>query len=216
MSPSTLRSIVVLCPLLVVMVAGRPLDASESSKKQRVTLRVVGTLEVSGATARIVAKAKRPALDVPLDIDFRGPSKDAYRAAAARLDGKTVEIRGELVSEKEDDKNRRRKSEPKLVLVPAREPAEPKKNRSEHYVTVVCQGVVHTGIVAVGGETTGIEIEVAPDDAIRWQLDADGRNAEKVSAADGRRVTVAGTLSVKRGVSGPDRWIVDVRSVREK
>jgi hypothetical protein len=74
-------------------------------------------------------------------------------------------------------------------------------------VTVV--GTLRTGIVAIGGETTGITITAK---GITWELDL-GKNAAFRKAAEesgGKKVIVAGSLERRRGVEIKERWIVTV------
>jgi hypothetical protein len=75
-------------------------------------------------------------------------------------------------------------------------------------------GTLRTGIVAIGGETSGIVIETR---AGRFDLDL-GKNKElrrKAAALNGKKVTVAGTLVVRKGVELKERRIIVVRSMKE-
>jgi hypothetical protein len=76
-------------------------------------------------------------------------------------------------------------------------------------VTVTVVGTLHTGVVAVGGETTGTTIT---SDGITWALDfADGAALRRAEAFNGKKVRVEGTLLRKAGVEMKERWIVRVR-----
>lgn len=80
------------------------------------------------------------------------------------------------------------------------------------YVRVEVKGKLRTGIVAIGGETTGTIITAGN---ITWELDL-GRNARLRAAAkklNGKTVVVKGTLTRKRGVEIRERWIVTVKSL---
>src|SRR4051812_17795220 len=78
-------------------------------------------------------------------------------------------------------------------------------------VTVV--GTLRTGVVAIGGETTGTTITAK---GIKWELDL-GKSADLPAAAEklnGKQVTVAGTLERRSGVEVKERWIVTVTSLK--
>lgn len=80
-------------------------------------------------------------------------------------------------------------------------------------ITVTVVGMLRTGIVAIGGETTGTTITAK---GIKWELDF-GKNAELRTAAenlDGKQVTVTGTLERRAGVERKERWIVTVTSLK--
>jgi hypothetical protein len=83
---------------------------------------------------------------------------------------------------------------------------------AEESITVTIVGTLRTGIVAIGGETTGMTITAK---GIKWELDL-GRNAKLRTAAeklDGKGVTVTGTLERRAGVEVKERWIVTVTSL---
>ncbi len=77
-------------------------------------------------------------------------------------------------------------------------------------VTVV--GKIQTGIVAIGGETTGVLIRAK---GITWELEL-GRDVKKLTTAaglDGKLGRVTGSLERKQGVEIGERWIVTVDSI---
>src|SRR6188474_166727 len=83
---------------------------------------------------------------------------------------------------------------------------------AEESITVTVVGTLRTGIVAIGGETTGTTITAK---GIRWELDF-GKNPELRAAAeklDGKPVTVSGTLERQTGVEIKERWVVTVASL---
>ena len=85
--------------------------------------------------------------------------------------------------------------------------------RAEESVTVTVVGVLRTGVVAIGGETTGIIVTAK---RITWELDF-GKNAGLRAAAArlyGKLVTVRGTLERRVGVEIKERWIVVVTSLK--
>ena len=84
---------------------------------------------------------------------------------------------------------------------------------AEESVTVTVVGTLRTGIIAIGGETTGTTITAK---GIKWELDL-GKNAELRAAAeklDAKQVTVTGTLERRAGIEVRERWIVTVTSLK--
>ena len=77
-------------------------------------------------------------------------------------------------------------------------------------ISVNVVGILRTGIVAIGGETTGTTITAK---GVTWELDL-GKNAElrqMVKKLDGKKVTVRGTLERRAGVEdsqqSDNHWI---------
>jgi hypothetical protein len=73
-------------------------------------------------------------------------------------------------------------------------------------------GIVHTGRIAIGGETTGVTITT--DDG-EFELDAlgDAALAKRLGELDGKRATVEGRLTIRAGVEVPERRIVEVTRI---
>jgi hypothetical protein len=89
----------------------------------------------------------------------------------------------------------------------------------DQYIKVEIKGTLKTGIVAIGGETTGTTITVKGKDIldVTWELDLGG-NQEFIALAkklDGKTALVAGTYSKKKGVEVRERQIVKVTSLKE-
>jgi hypothetical protein len=85
---------------------------------------------------------------------------------------------------------------------------------AQESITVTVVGTLRTGIVAIGGETTGTTITAK---GIKFELDF-GKNAELRAAADkldGKRVMVTGGLQRRPRVEIKERWIVTVTSLME-
>lgn len=83
----------------------------------------------------------------------------------------------------------------------------------EESIIVTVAGRLRAGLVAIGGETTGVTITAK---GITWKL-AFGRNVEFAEAArkrDGKHATITGTLERKRGVEVKERWIVTVATLK--
>jgi hypothetical protein len=84
---------------------------------------------------------------------------------------------------------------------------------AEESITVTVVGTLRTGLVAIGGETTGTTVTAK---GISWELDF-GQHAELRAAAEklnGKPVTVSGTLERRPGVEIKERWIVKVTSLK--
>ncbi len=80
------------------------------------------------------------------------------------------------------------------------------------YIKVEVCGTLRAGMMAIGGETTGVVINAR---GVTWELDlaqVPGA-ASRAQSLDGRRVVVKGTLEVKRGVERRERAIVTVTSL---
>src|SRR3712207_4704396 len=78
---------------------------------------------------------------------------------------------------------------------------------------VALRGTLRTGIVAIGGETTGIILETKQG---TFELSL-GRNSRLHAVAeklDGKRVDVTGTLRVREGVEVRQRRIITVNSLK--
>lgn len=84
--------------------------------------------------------------------------------------------------------------------------------KEREYIRVEVKGRLSTGVVAIGGETTGATISSGD---VSWELDFAGKPElrRKAQGLDGKIVTVKGRLSVKRGVEIGRRWIVRVESL---
>ena len=80
------------------------------------------------------------------------------------------------------------------------------------YVKVEVRGTLRTGMMAIGGETTGTVIRAR---GATWELDLgrlpEGR--ERAESLDGRTVLVKGSLEVRRGVERRERTVVTVTSL---
>ena len=79
-------------------------------------------------------------------------------------------------------------------------------------IEVVVRGTVRTGIMAVGGETTGVTVAAR---GATWELDLsrDPALRAKAESLSGRKAVVRGSLEVRPGVERRQRWIVAVTSI---
>jgi hypothetical protein len=79
-------------------------------------------------------------------------------------------------------------------------------------IDVVVRGTLRTGIMAIGGESTGTTIAAR---GATWELDLRGQPELRTRAEslDGRRVVVTGSLEVRPGVERRQRWILTVKTL---
>lgn len=76
---------------------------------------------------------------------------------------------------------------------------------------IMVTGILRTGIVAIGGETTGTILETSNGRVYELQL---GRyNPREAARLNGKQVTVTGMLMIKPGVEIPARTIIQVQSL---
>jgi hypothetical protein len=77
-------------------------------------------------------------------------------------------------------------------------------------IDVTVSGTLKAGVVAIGGETTGVTITA---DGITWELQLRGKQLEAAGDLNGRNAVVTGRLVRRKGVELPDRYVVEVRSI---
>ena len=97
-----------------------------------------------------------------------------------------------------------------VVMISATTHSSVAQDKSEHFVDVQICGLLQTGIMAIGGETTGTLISAGD---INWELELRGAEQvpEDLEKLNGKTVYVSGRLTVKNGVERGPRWIVKVR-----
>ena len=96
-----------------------------------------------------------------------------------------------------------------LLAVPALAADKEKKGAKK----VEVKGTLRTGIVAIGGETTGTVIDTKEG---RYELEL-GKNKElrdKAERLNGKPVVVAGTLEIRKGLAVKERKIITVASLK--
>ena len=83
----------------------------------------------------------------------------------------------------------------------------------EDSIMVTVVGTLRTGIIAIGGETTGTTITAK---GITWELDfgKSGELQSKSKTLDQQKVVVTGTLERRKGVEIKERWIVTVTALK--
>ena len=186
--------------------------------RQYVQLSVIGKYNAARNSVTAEGKPKNAAAEFVIDF---GKSPQLVREAEA-LDVKTVSIRGALVQCSNDgqkgvpkcDRDRNRNG---LFLQPVSiqefQPKSGAASAKDHGVSVVCRGLIHTDVVAIGGETTGVTIEVTPDGEQSWELELQKDDLEVARKANGSPIIVSGTVEVRKGTAIRERWIVTVRNL---
>lgn len=211
MRHARLTGVLVVCTLASVCRITMSTADDEGDERQFVQLSMVGLLKIEESSATITAKGEGRNADVTFELAFR--NKSTFRDAATELNGQAIAVRGTLEQRRiePDDPER-----PHLVFVPASKPVKARpnsQNKVKHFVTAVCRGVVHTGIVAIGSETTGIVMQITKDGKYSWELAVSEKWSRVVNESDGKPITVSGPVLVKKGIAIPLRWIVSVRAV---
>lgn len=86
-------------------------------------------------------------------------------------------------------------------------------NGPADYMNVEITGDLRTGLVAIGGETTGSDIV-----ANGWRFELDYPTDEMATYADrlaqSKHAQVLGSFRLEKGVELPDRWVLDVKKIR--
>lgn len=95
---------------------------------------------------------------------------------------------------------------------PAGRTAAEAANPLERPVTYT--GTVRTGVMAVGGETTGMILETERAGTFELEVKGDRAAAQRLEALNGRQATIAGTVETRPGVEIKERRILVVRSIR--
>ncbi len=214
-------SLVVLAFWMMFLVGPEVQNASADEatrNRQYVQVSVVGKYDATRNTITAAGKPKRAAAEFAVDF---GKSPQLADEAAA-LDGKTVTVRGSLAQcSKEEAKGKpkcdRERSRTGLFLQPVsfreHESESGPSSSKDHGVSVVCRGLIHTDVVALGGETTGVTIEITSDGSQTWELELENRELAIARKADGRPVVISGALEVRTGIAIRERWIVVVRNL---
>ena len=83
----------------------------------------------------------------------------------------------------------------------------------ENYIKVEIKGTLRTGIMAIGGETTGTVVRVKN---VTWELDFSGNDELRNRAAtlNNKTVLLTGTYETRRGVEVRERHIVKVTTLK--
>ena len=88
----------------------------------------------------------------------------------------------------------------------------PGADAKEDSIDVVVRGTLRTGIMAIGGESTGTTVTAR---GATWELDLRGKPEllARAESLGGRRVVVTGSLEVRPGVERRQRWILTVKTL---
>ena len=100
-----------------------------------------------------------------------------------------------------------------LVVLSAQSILAAEPTPAEESIVVTVVGTVRTGVVMIGGETTGVTIK---SKGATFELDF-GKNADlrkQAATLDGKTAAVAGHLERRSGVEVRERWILQVTSLR--
>jgi len=102
---------------------------------------------------------------------------------------------------------------PLAILISAQASGQDKPApKAGEFIRVEVQGRLQTGIMTIGGETTGTTITA---NGVTWELDL-GRSAElqtKAGQLNGKQALVRGELTRREGIEVKERWIVKVSSI---
>lgn len=102
-----------------------------------------------------------------------------------------------------------------LILLAEVAPMALAKDKSDFdggSMEVEMAGIIRTGVMAIGGESTGTNISAL---GFIWELDLGGNKDFEVLAKqwDGKELVVKGTVTVKEGVERGRRVIVVVKKL---
>ena len=174
---------------------------SSKAKKPEVKVQVEGTLRhgvvaIGAETTGTEITAGGTTWELDLGSEQR------LQRLAARLDGKSAVAVGAFELRRGVEAPVRR-----VVKVVTLKEGKAKPKASK--VSVHFRGTVNHGVMAIGCESTGTTITAKK---ITWELELKGRK-ELIRAAeelDGKTAVATGTLTVRKGVELPERWIISV------
>jgi hypothetical protein len=155
-----------------------------------VQLTIVGKLSQDQRSITAAGKAKNVAATFEIVL----PRLPRLSREAAGLAGKTVVARGTLVQctesgERGTPKCDRRRSPSGLFFVPASLKEFRKKDgtvsEKDRIVSVVCRGLIHSDVVALGGETIGYTIELTSAGRETWELQLAERDTDEARRVNG-------------------------------
>ena len=175
-------------PFFIALAACAWATAAMADDASSGAARVTGRLQAGGEGRFIVEQETTSwALDFSL--------QPALRRTAEGLSGHVVEASGEPVVTES----------PELKLQRLR----PRPARTGPGAFVILEGVVRAGVLAIGGETTGITLLAA---GTTWELALRPRDLERVRALHGEMARIEGRLVLHPGVEIRRRKRVEVAS----
>ena len=95
---------------------------------------------------------------------------------------------------------------PAFVADKDKDKDEPKK--------VEVKGTLKTGVVAIGGETTGVVVTTEKEGSYELDLGKNKDPQDKADKLNGKAVVVAGELTVRKGGEVKERRIIAVSSLK--
>jgi hypothetical protein len=93
---------------------------------------------------------------------------------------------------------------------PEFQPGGENRNADERF-----EGVLHTGVMAVGGETTGTVLERADGNTCELDFGKNTGLRQLAGTLNGKKVVVTGKLVSRPGLEVKQRHIVEVQELRE-
>jgi hypothetical protein len=101
-----------------------------------------------------------------------------------------------------------------VLTAAANEPGgEGDKQLDQGFIKVEAKGTLKTGIMAIGGETTGT-ILTTPHGTLELDFGKNKELRELATKLDGKAAIAHGTLQVRKGVAVKQRLIVSVTSLK--
>ena len=97
-------------------------------------------------------------------------------------------------------------------VMAAEKPEEKTEKKSAPAKTFT--GTLKTGVMAIGGETTGITLTTADNGIYELDLGADKELKKKAEGLNGKKVTVVGEYKPRPGVEKKERRIIATTSLR--
>lgn len=101
-----------------------------------------------------------------------------------------------------------------LAIAVSQAQADQKEAKDKEAKKVELTGTLSTGIVAIGGETTGTTIKTK-DGTFELDFGKQKELREKAEKLNGKNVMAVGTLTIRKGVEVKERRIVSVTSLEE-
>lgn len=188
---------------MLMALTGSVLAEGKADVKESIQVEMVGTVKtgiaaIGGETTGVLITAN----GITWELD---PGK--LRDKVDKMDGKKAVAKGTFAI-KEGVEIRRRS-------ILTADSVEPAGEKDKEGIKVEIRGQVRTGVVAAGGETTGVTITAG---GVTWELDL-GKNKEFQTLAETRqekKFHVTGTLEMKKPAAAPPRprMIVTVETLK--
>ncbi len=188
-------------------IGGKPITSNQKGNKDYVKVEIQGKLQtgimaIGGETTGTRISANGITWEVDLGKDAK------LRRKGEELGGKKVILTGLLTRRKGVEIRERW-----IVTMKSIKAAGNQKGNKD-YVKVEIHGKLQTGIMAIGGETTGTRISA---NGITWEVDLgkDAKLRRKGEELGGKKVVLTGLLTRRKGVEIRERWIVIIESIKK-